>query len=301
VILAIGEILVDRFPQYNRTGGAPFNFVYHAKHLGTDIGFITRIGDDPPGSDILAMLKQRGFDYDLVQVDRQHPTGQVIVTPDKTGGHEFEILPDAAYDHIIFPDKPSDLTPDKAVALIYFGTLAQRTQAAFDRVQTFLRNRDAGTKCFYDINLRPGNYSDTIIRKSLEHSDILKLNIDELDYIRKMFDIDYPDLESARWLIRKFDIEIVSLTRGADGSDIITADYHGHAGVPSVQIADTVGAGDGYAAILAVGCLKKLPFDHILSMATEFSAKICQIKGAVPDNTQFYERFRKKLSGAADV
>ncbi len=37
MILAIGEILYDIFPQYKRLGGAPFNFAFHVKNLGTPV------------------------------------------------------------------------------------------------------------------------------------------------------------------------------------------------------------------------------------------------------------------------
>ncbi len=297
MILAIGEILVDIFPHYRRIGGAPFNFAYHAGHLGMDVTFISRVGDDEPGADIFAMLAQNGFKTEFIQIDRHHETGRVIVTPDQQGGHEFEILPDAAYDFIDLPDNPEDISGGKTIDLIYFGTLAQRTAQGFNSIQAFLNKRPAGSKCFYDINLRPGQFSDAIIRKSLDNTDILKLNSDELAYLRHMFRREDTDTRMARWLMQNCGIEMVSLTKGADGSDIITAGDQQHAGVPDAEIADTVGAGDAYAAVLATGLLKGLPLEKILSIAARFASKICTIKGAVPDDTAFYEPFRKQLSG----
>lgn len=298
MILAIGEILFDVFPHYRRIGGAPFNFAHHVKHLGMEVVFITRIGDDAAGSEIRAILETKGFDTRFVQIDKNHETGRVIVTPDGSGSHEFEIRSDAAYDHIDLPDNPAHIAGDRPVDLIYFGTLAQRTEAAFSVVQGFLEKREPETKCFYDVNLRTGNFSDAVIRKSIENTDILKLNNQELAYIRNMYQRNEPDPASAQWLIRNFGIEIVSLTKGASGSDIFTLDKHKHADVPASEIADTVGAGDAYAAILAVGYLKGLPLEQTLSIANGFSSQICTIKGAVPDDPAFYEPFRRQLSGA---
>ncbi len=302
MILAIGEILVDIFPGYRRIGGAPFNFAYHTKLLGMDTALITRIGDDATGSDIFSVLEKSGFDTRFIQVDSNHETGRVIVTPDQKGGHSFEILPNTAYDHIELPDKPADISGDRAVDLIYFGTLAQRTIHGFKGIQDFLHKREPGSKCFYDINLRPENFSNATIKKSIGNTDILKLNSEEIAYIRKMFHREQePDSETAGWLIEHFGLEIVSLTKGADGSDIFTANAHKHADVQDSEIADTVGAGDAYAAVLAVGYLKGLPLDTVLSIATGFSSKICTIKGAVPDDPEFYEPFKEQLSGAAHV
>ena len=42
MILAIGEILYDIFPEYKRLGGAPFNFAFHVKNLGTPVCFISK-------------------------------------------------------------------------------------------------------------------------------------------------------------------------------------------------------------------------------------------------------------------
>ena len=301
MIVAAGEVLVDIFPQYQRVGGAPFNFAYHVKHLGMDVKFITRIGDDAVGADIFSMLEKNGFDTDLVQIDKTHDTGRVIVTPDSRGGHQFEILQGAAYDHIEFPDKPSDVSGGGAIELIYFGTLAQRTASGFNQLQTFLIKRDPATKCFYDINLRPGNFSNENILASLQKTDILKLNDEELDHIRAMFRLNHDDTGLSRWLIEHFAIEIVCLTKGPAGSAIITADDYNSATVPDFEIVDTVGAGDAYAAMLAVGWLKGLSFKTILSMATDFSARICRIKGAVPEDPEFYEPFLTQLSGAENA
>jgi len=83
VILVIGEILFDEFPSYRRLGGAPFNFAYHLKNFGFDVRFISRIGRDDAGREILHKLELAGFDPDDIQVDEVHPTGSVNVQLDR--------------------------------------------------------------------------------------------------------------------------------------------------------------------------------------------------------------------------
>jgi len=61
MILVVGEILFDVFPDYKRLGGAPFNFAFHLRNLGMPTRFITRIGNDADGKEILQQLKQYGF------------------------------------------------------------------------------------------------------------------------------------------------------------------------------------------------------------------------------------------------
>ena len=299
MIIAIGEILFDIFPRYRRIGGAPFNFAYHVKNLGMEVCFITRIGDDAGGAEIFSILEHRGFDTRWVQVDKAHETGRVIVTPDDSGGHEFEILPDAAYDHIELPEDPGQL-PGSPVRMVYFGTLAQRTAPGFNTIQSFLSKIGARTRRFYDMNLRAGNFTGKIIRKTLEKTDVLKLNTDELDYLASLFQVPRKGPDMARWLIGQFNHELVSITAGADGSYIVSDGSQFRSAVVEAEIVDTVGAGDAYAAVLAVGNLKGLPLETVVSVASEFSAAVCTIKGAIPDDPGFYEPFRKALSGAGD-
>ena len=69
MILVIGEIMFDVFPNYRRLGGAPFNFAYHLKNFGFDVRFISRIGRDGPGKEILDKLERFRFDLQDIQRD----------------------------------------------------------------------------------------------------------------------------------------------------------------------------------------------------------------------------------------
>ena len=102
MILAIGEILYDIFPEYKRMGGAPFNFAFHTKKLGMSVRFISRIGNDIEGKEIIEQLKLHKFKTAYIQIDDKHRTGRVIVEFDNNGAPVFNILPDAAYDYIDF-------------------------------------------------------------------------------------------------------------------------------------------------------------------------------------------------------
>jgi fructokinase len=71
--------------------------------------------------------------------------------------------------------------------------------------------------------------------------------------------------------------------------------------VPDLAVADTVGAGDAYAAILTLGYLKGWHPEKILEAASRFSAAICTIKGALPGSDGFYDPFRGMLKDDDDV
>lgn len=290
MILVVGEILFDAFPDYKRLGGAPFNFAFHLKNFGMPTRFITRIGNDADGKEILQQLKQYGFITDDIQVDNKHGTGSVMVKLDTKGVPEFNILPDVAYDHIAFDPSIASLL-DENTKLIYFGSLIQRSKCGFKTLQKILSQRNQNTKCLYDINLRPRCFTKAIIIESLKQSDVLKLNDEELEIIKQMFGLEKKSRAVIEFLMIKFDIEMISVTKGEKGSCLYIKDEE-YCIDPNRnrKIVDTVGAGDAYTAILAIGYLNKWHPERILTVATDFASSICENEGAVPSSKRFYEK-----------
>jgi len=300
LILVTGELLVDIFPNYKRIGGAPFNFAYHLKNFGMPVRFISRIGRDAYGEEILSMLSRNQFDAADIQMDETHATGQVRVSFDRAENPEFEIMPDAAFDYIDFaPYRELPVQPD----LVYFGTLIQRTEDGCARLQSFLDSLDPQIPCFYDINLRQGTHQPKVINHSLRKANIVKMNKDELNYIQREILQTEEETETGVFaLMDQYNIEVLSLTRGKEGSELFMRS-HGHFSVHAADvdpIVDTVGAGDAYAAVLALGYLRGWHPERILSHATMFSASICRIEGAVPEDTAFYQHMRNMIEGNAN-
>jgi fructokinase len=298
VVLVIGEILFDVFPDYRRLGGAPFNFAYHLKNFGFNVRFISRIGMDDAGKEILHRLELAGFNLDDMQIDDVHPTGSVRVKLDKNGAPQFDIIPEVAYDYIAFiPEYHANLINESRI--IYFGSLVQRTEAGCENLQAFISRNASTTLNFYDINLRPGCYNNDVIEKSLMKTDILKLNTGELEKLMQMRSLKMENEKFAHYLMETHSIQTVSLTKGELGSELFT--NHGSFSSDSadaIKVADSVGAGDAFAAMLAAGILKNWSPQVILERASLFASRICEIKGAIPESSLFYEPF-KPLFGSS--
>jgi fructokinase len=288
VILVIGEILFDLFENEKQLGGAPFNFAYHLKNFGFPVRYISRIGNDLHGKEILTLLKQYHFNINDIQMDDHHETGTVEVQISSTGDPTFHIKPDVAYDFI-------DYLPDKHLSLIdtadfiYFGTLVQRSSLGFKNIQKFIEQRRSGAICFYDINLRPGCYSDNVILSSLKHTDFLKLNKQELEECKKLFRFSQNDDAFIPFLMDKYALNSVAITKGDKGSKLYTKDGCFHSKTHCVSsVVDTVGAGDAYSAMLAAGIINGWEPSRMLSMASMFASRICEIRGAIPESREFY-------------
>ena len=292
MILVIGEILFDVFPNYRRLGGAPFNFAYHLKNFGYNVRFISRIGMDDAGREILHSLELARFNLDDIQVDDDNPTGSVNVQLDKSGAPQFDIISDVAYDYIEFiPEYHSNII--NATQMIYFGSLIQRSKAGYENLQTFITRNSSETLNFYDINLRPGCYNNAIIEKSLTKTDILKLNIGELGKLKQMLSLKVSNDDLVYHLMETQSISTVSLTKGESGSELFTNQgCFNSETARAIKVVDSVGAGDAYAAMLAAGLLEKWRPEEIVERASLFASRVCEIKGAIPDSASFYEPFK---------
>ncbi|MDH3884608.1 MAG: carbohydrate kinase [Desulfobacterales bacterium] len=292
MILVIGEILFDVFPNYRRLGGAPFNFAYHLKNFGFNVRFISRIGMDEAGKEILYKLELARFNLDDIQVDDDKPTGSVNVRLDNSGAPQFDIISDVAYDYIDFvPEYHSKLID--AAKIIYFGSLVQRSKAGCENLQAFISRNASETLNFYDINMRPGCYNNAIIEKSLTKTDILKLNTGELGKLKQMLSLKVSNDDLVYHLMETQSISTVSLTKGEAGSELFTNQgCFNSEPAEAIKVVDSVGAGDAYAAMLAAGLLEKWRSEEILERASLFASRVCEIKGAIPDSASFYEPFK---------
>jgi fructokinase len=291
MVLVVGEILFDVFPQYKRLGGAPFNVAFHLNKLGVSSCFISRIGKDSEGKEIQALLKQRGFPFTHIQVDERYPTGKVLVKLDSQGIPEFNILPNAAYDTIEY--NASMVSVLKSADLIYFGSLIQRTETGFLNLQTLLKEKNPATACLYDINLRAGCYNKTVVSTSLQHSDVVKLNDEELETIKGLLGFPRDSRRFIDFLLKEYSLQMIALTKGEKGSELFSHKGHHRINIKKqTNVVDTVGAGDAYTAILAIGYLKGWGPEELLEKASSFAGAICQIKGAIPGDDQFYTGFK---------
>jgi len=294
MILVIGEILFDLFFNKKKLGGAPFNFAFHLKKLGFPVRFVSRVGEDELGREVLYFLKQHQFDLSDIQTDPDHDTGTVKVTMSHES-HVFTITPDTAWAHLAF-DRGLSILLHQSCDLLYFGSLIQHSKKGCNLIQTVMGQRQSGTTVFCDLNLRPGFYGPGVIKAVLRDSDILKLNQEEWLEISGMSAGETLNREKMGPFMTVHDLELIVLTLGSLGSQWITREKsHSCPPFPLKTVVDTVGAGDAYAAVSVAGWLKRLPIDTIMGLASEFAGHICGIKGALPEDEHIYNDLRQRI------
>ena len=209
-----------------------------------------------------------------------HPTGTVNVTLKDNGIPSYEIIENVAWDKIPHTEEIK-AAASKADA-ICFGSLAQRSEVSRATIQAVLQ--DAPDRCLkvFDINLRQNFYSQAIIEDSLQYCNVLKINDEELVVLAGMFGWKGSDPEICKFLVDHYNLELLALTCGENGSWLFTKDESSFLKTPKVKVADTVGAGDSFTGSMIVGKLKNMPLSELHEMAVKVSAFVCTQKGATP-------------------
>jgi fructokinase len=279
-VLGVGEVLWDLLPAGAQPGGAPANFACHARALGADAGIVTRVGKDALGRDILRRFQALGLPSRLVQVDESAPTGTVGVELDAEGVPRFTIHADAAWDLLLAT--PEALAAAREADALCFGSLGQRGEPARRSIQALVAATPARALRIFDVNLRPPFYSREVLEPSLRLANVLKLNDTELPELAALFGAEGSPEAQLEGLARRFDLRVVALTRGAQGSLLRgPAGWADHPGL-AAEVVDTVGAGDAFTAALALGLLSEWPLDRTNALANEVACHVCGHAGATP-------------------
>ena len=292
--MVVGETLLDIYPDKKYVGGAPFNFAFHLNGLGLRVKFVSRVGDDDAGREILDFAHSFDFPVEGIQVDPERPTGEVRVTLDDNGVPDFDIIPERAYDFIEANAYTESLAQEK-IRLIYLGTLVQRSAVSSASVMKFLADLRQESMVMADLNLRAPFYNKDVVEFTLQSCDILKISAEELAEIHQLLQYKGTPQQLTMFLRERYEIGVLCLTKGEKGSELYEAGNFEPFVAEAAKVTsngDAVGAGDAFAAMLATGLLFGWHRQEILQKASEFSAKVCEIPGALPSDPGFYEPFK---------
>jgi fructokinase len=293
-ITSIGEILFDVYPNFKKLGGAPFNFIYHVSKITGEGNFVSRIGKDKKGTEILSILKSKNISSKYIQVDEIHETGEAVPTLDSLKTPKWEIKTNRAYDFIEQAPALQDLI-DNNTDCLYFGTLAQRESKSRKTIQSLFSKK---IKFFCDLNIRQKFYNKEILEISLDTADVLKLNEDELKLINYIFlNEKYNFNKTAKTIKDKFKIDMLCVTLGDKGSFIFKDELENHYEIDTKkeEIVDTVGAGDAFASVLCIGYLLKMDVEKINKASSYFASEIVKVDGALPEDDSAYEKIKKLI------
>ena len=281
IVVGMGEALWDVLPEGKKIGGAPANFAYHVSQFGLPSCVVSAVGQDLLGKEIVENFTSKGLNQLIAEVP--YPTGTVQVEIDPAGVPQYEIKENVAWDNIPCTEALEQLA--RKTRAVCFGSLAQRNVVSRNTINRFLdiMPKDEGNLVVFDVNLRQGFYTKEILCNSMKRCNILKINDEELVTVSRMFGYPGIDLQDKCWiLLGKYNLKMLILTCGINGSYVFSPGNVSFQPTPTVEVEDTVGAGDSFTAAFISSILKGKSVQEAHSLAVQTSAFVCTKKGAMP-------------------
>ncbi len=303
-IVVFGEALVDLFKNGAVVGGAPFNVARHLAGFALQPLFISAIGADSAGDLIQQEIQRFQLAPQGVQILPNQRTGTVQVHENALG-HQFEIMPDCAYDAIETSAALAAIS-NAHPQMFYHGTLGLRGSVSY---QSFLAlcdklSADVTANIFIDINWRAGHVEQAVALKCLQAANVIKLSIEELQMVLAWWNITETcenkllhttDTERAiQRLMAQLKAHLLLVTYGDLGSAAFNHDGACLAAAKAITdqaVVDTVGAGDAFSSVMLLALSQHWPLDVALQRANAFAADVCGIRGASPSDLGFYKKY----------
>ncbi len=290
-VIAIGELLIDMIADnpdlrleeqitFKRfAGGAPANFAVGIKRLGLTSGVITKVGNDFFGRFLLETLKKEQVDISQIKITNEYKTALAFVGLDEKWNPSFSFYRSPCADIMLTQEEISE-EYIKSAKLLMCGTVSMADEPARSAIFKAINYaKKYGLQVACDPNLRDDlwHFKDPRehIFKVLKDTDIFLPSITEAEFITG------EKGEKAFETILDLGPSIVAITHGAEGSTVLTKDEEFFAPSYKVDVVDTTGAGDAFAAGLITGLLTNMPLEKIPYFANAVSAVKITRKGAM--------------------
>jgi fructokinase len=280
-VVGLGELLWDLLPSGKQLGGAPANFAYISSLFGNRGVVASRVGTDALGDAAVDQLATLNLEDHCVQRDQSHVTGTVGVEIDDHGQPTFTIVENIAWDHLEWTSDWQKLATEADI--VCFGSLAQRSEESRSTILKFLKATREDALRIFDVNLRQNYFSREVLTESLALTDVAKLNDAELPVVLTQCGLPVRgELENAQALRQEFDLDLVCVTRGVNGSLLVSAsESNAHPGY-KVTVSDTIGAGDAFTAALARHLAQGASLAAINMIANRVGSWVASVPGATP-------------------
>jgi sugar/nucleoside kinase (ribokinase family) len=290
-VIAIGEILIDMIadiptkPLKDQTtfhrfaGGAPANFAVGVQHLGLSSGMISKVGNDFFGEYLIKTLENQDVDISQIKLTSEYKTAIAFVGLDENRSPSFSFYRSACADIMLRPEEISE-EYIKSAKLLMCGTVSMADEPARSAIFKAIEYaKKHGLQVACDPNLRDDLWHNKDPRdhifKILKDIDIFLPSISEAEFITG------EEGENAFEAILELGPSIIGVTHGPGGASILTKDGKFFAPSYKVNVVDTTGAGDAFAAGLITGLLTKMPLEKIPYFANAVSALKITRKGAM--------------------
>lgn len=247
-VLVVGEALVDIVHRdgevLEHPGGSPANVALGLGRLGANVTLLTHVGRDERGIRVAAHLAASGVRVSPNSFsDRATSTASAFIGPDGSASYEFDVH---------WNPRASGLPVRPRIA--HTGSIAAFLAPGAGAVRTLLRELDADELTF-DPNIRAGligTHAEAMpsFEAMASLATVVKLSDEDAAWL-------YPGRSTRAVLetVRSLGPALVAMTLGAHGSLISVGDEVVEIPAATVDVVDTIGAGDAYMASLIASLL----------------------------------------------
>ena len=298
-VIALGELLIDftmngQSEQGNNMfeacpGGAPCNVLALLNKMGKKTAFIGKVGKDQFGTLLRDTITEAGIDASNLMVDENVNTTLAFVHTFPDGDREFSFYRNPGADMMLTAD---EVNPEvvKDTKVFHFGTLSMTDEGAREATKKAVETAKAnGCLVSFDPNLRPPLWSSLdLAKEQMEYGfgkcDILKISDNEIQFVSGKEDYD----EGIAYLQETYNIPLILLTMGKDGSRAYYKGMRVERPGFSVKAIETTGAGDTFCGS-SLNYLVDHDFENLteeqlgemLTFANAAAALVTTKKGAI--------------------
>lgn len=315
-VTALGELLID-FTENGvsengnplleaNPGGAPCNVLAMLNKLGRKTAFIGKVGNDNFGRFLADTVRRSGTDITNLVYNDTVPTTLAFVHTLAEGEREFSFYRQPGADMTLTKEEVmTDIIESSMI--FHFGTLSSTHPGVREATRFAVEfAKEKGLLISFDPNLREPLWDSLDdakreIEYGLSKCDILKISDNELEFMTDTRDYD----EGIRRIREKYDIPLIFLTLGKDGSRAYYKDIRverpAYQGVNAVE---KTGAGDTFEGcaldfVLEYGIdgFDESKLSELLDFANAGAAIITTRKGALkvmPDKMEIARILDKK-------
>ena len=283
-VVSFGEVLWDIIDDHAFLGGAPLNVCANLRNCGDEAFLVSGIGDDSRGQATLNAMQSLNLSTLFLETVPGVPTGTAVVSRNPAGEPSFTINRPAAFDLL-------QLTPIALAELlalrpdwIYMGTLSQ-TEPAMEALLRNVRRALPNARTFYDLNLREGHWNLDLVERLCRNVTVLKLNEFEAATLSSLHGVrpeNFKLEDFCRIWSERFQIPVICITLGPEGCCLFANHNFQRLQGQQVQVSDTVGAGDAFAAAFLHGYQEGWPLAECGRFANELGAFVASKPGATP-------------------
>lgn len=298
-VIALGELLIDftmngQSEQGNNMfeacpGGAPCNVLALLNKMGKKTAFIGKVGKDQFGTLLRDTITEGGIDASNLMVDENVNTTLAFVHTFPDGDREFSFYRNPGADMMLTAD---EVNPEvvKDTKVFHFGTLSMTHEGVREATKKAVETAKAnGCLVSFDPNLRPPLWSSLdLAKEQMEYGfgkcDILKISDNEIQFVSGKEDYD----EGIAYLQETYNIPLILLTMGKDGSRAYYKGMRVERPGFSVKAIETTGAGDTFCGS-SLNYLVDHDFENLteeqlgemLTFANAAAALVTTKKGAI--------------------